>query len=245
MRSFMTRPKSKPRFLRLVNEGRVATLCIHGDDPRAVANAELVRRVLTQHGISIRSFLDEPHLMALIVIDPGFCTTVQDEGRPGYREWGVPLGGAFDRGSAELANALLGNPPSCAVLEFTLVGGAYRADCSMALALAGAPMEARIVGPNATECTVQVPSSFSLREGDKLILGRAGRSQDLPGGQRRVANPASSGQPVVGTAPSGRRDLAAASGTIATRRSSEPAGGRRPTTRSASSRALTAGLIRS
>ena len=29
--------------LRLVKEGRVATLCIHGDDPRAVANAELVR----------------------------------------------------------------------------------------------------------------------------------------------------------------------------------------------------------
>ena len=30
--------------------------------------------------------------MALFVIDPGFFTTVQDEGRPGYREWGVPRG---------------------------------------------------------------------------------------------------------------------------------------------------------
>lgn len=47
------------QVLRLVNEGRVATLCIHGDDPRAVANAEQVRRVLTRHRISIRSFLDE------------------------------------------------------------------------------------------------------------------------------------------------------------------------------------------
>ena len=47
------------QVLRLVNEGRVATLCIHGDDPRAVANAELVRGILTQHGIAIRSFLDE------------------------------------------------------------------------------------------------------------------------------------------------------------------------------------------
>jgi 5-oxoprolinase (ATP-hydrolysing) subunit A len=65
-------PRSKPgavlhdpaaiatQVLRLLEEGRVATLCIHGDDPRAVANAELSRRVLTQHGISIRSFLDEP-----------------------------------------------------------------------------------------------------------------------------------------------------------------------------------------
>jgi 5-oxoprolinase (ATP-hydrolysing) subunit A len=48
------------QVLRFVNEGRVATLCIHGDDPRAVANAELVRRVLSQHGVGIRSFLGEP-----------------------------------------------------------------------------------------------------------------------------------------------------------------------------------------
>ena len=48
------------QVLRLVNDGRVATLCIHGDDPRAVDNAELVRRVLSEHRISIRSFLEEP-----------------------------------------------------------------------------------------------------------------------------------------------------------------------------------------
>jgi 5-oxoprolinase (ATP-hydrolysing) subunit A len=48
------------QVLRLVNERRVATLCIHGDDPRAVANAERVRRVLSEHAISIRSFLEEP-----------------------------------------------------------------------------------------------------------------------------------------------------------------------------------------
>ncbi len=46
------------QVLRLVAEGRVATLCIHGDDPRAVANAELVRSVLTNHGIVLRSFME-------------------------------------------------------------------------------------------------------------------------------------------------------------------------------------------
>jgi 5-oxoprolinase (ATP-hydrolysing) subunit C len=110
--------------------------------------------------------------MALFVIDAGLSTTVQDEGRPGYREWGVPRGGAFDRGSAELANALLGNPRGCAVLEFTLCGGIYQADCSMALALAGAPIEAKIVGPNSTENSLQLPSSFSLATGNRLNLGR-------------------------------------------------------------------------
>jgi UPF0271 protein len=43
--------------LRLVAHGNVATLCIHGDDPRAVANAELVRRILERHGITIQSFV--------------------------------------------------------------------------------------------------------------------------------------------------------------------------------------------
>lgn len=45
------------QVLRLVHEGRVATLCIHGDDPQAVAKAELVRRVLEKNGITIRSFM--------------------------------------------------------------------------------------------------------------------------------------------------------------------------------------------
>jgi UPF0271 protein len=46
------------QVLRLVAEGRVATLCIHGDDPRAVANAELVRLVLKNHGMAVRSFME-------------------------------------------------------------------------------------------------------------------------------------------------------------------------------------------
>jgi 5-oxoprolinase (ATP-hydrolysing) subunit C len=110
--------------------------------------------------------------MSLIVIDAGLSTTVQDAGRPGFREWGVPLGGTFDRGSAELANALLGNPSGCAVIEFTLVGGTYQADCPLPLALAGAPMEARILGPNSSEQSLQLPASFSLRAGERLSLGR-------------------------------------------------------------------------
>jgi len=47
------------QVLRLVSEGKVATLCIHGDDPRAVANAELVRAVAKKHGIMVRSFRDD------------------------------------------------------------------------------------------------------------------------------------------------------------------------------------------
>jgi UPF0271 protein len=47
------------QVLRLVSEGKVATLCIHGDDPRAVTNAQLVRAVLKEHAIVVRSFRNE------------------------------------------------------------------------------------------------------------------------------------------------------------------------------------------
>ena len=44
------------QVIQLVSEGRFATLCIHGDEPGAVAIAALVRRVLTTRGISVSSF---------------------------------------------------------------------------------------------------------------------------------------------------------------------------------------------
>ena len=45
------------QLLKLASEGRIATLCIHGDDPRAIANADLARRVLKANDIAIRSFV--------------------------------------------------------------------------------------------------------------------------------------------------------------------------------------------
>jgi 5-oxoprolinase (ATP-hydrolysing) subunit A len=47
------------QVLRLMVDGRVATLCIHGDDPHAVGNAKVVRAVLARHGIAVRSFRSE------------------------------------------------------------------------------------------------------------------------------------------------------------------------------------------
>jgi UPF0271 protein len=48
------------QLLKLVAQGRIATLCIHGDDPRAITNATLVRRFLQTQGIVIRTFVDAP-----------------------------------------------------------------------------------------------------------------------------------------------------------------------------------------
>lgn len=113
-------------------------------------------------------------MSALTVLDPGLSSTVQDRGRPGFREWGVGVAGAFDAGSLGLANALLGNDPGAAALEMTLVGGSYRADGDLAIALAGAPMAAKVVGASGTR-PLQVPAATTLRDGDRLVLGAAGR----------------------------------------------------------------------
>ncbi|HMF35180.1 MAG TPA: allophanate hydrolase, partial [Isosphaeraceae bacterium] len=107
-----------------------------------------------------------------MVIDSGFWTTVQDYGRVGYREWGVPTGGAFDRSAADLANALVGNGPECAVLELTLRGGMLEALGSVGIALAGAPIEASVVATDGSPRRVRVPSSCSLHAGERLVLGR-------------------------------------------------------------------------
>ncbi len=76
--------------------------------------------------------------MTLRVFHPGFHTTVQDLGRPGYMSSGVPLGGAFDRFSHSLGNRLLHNEQSAASLEMTLGGGIFQFHCDSTICLAGA-----------------------------------------------------------------------------------------------------------
>lgn len=111
--------------------------------------------------------------MSLIVHEPGLFTTVQDAGRLGYREWGVPTGGAFDCGSAGLANAIVGNDPDRAVLELTLLGGLYSAKSPLALGIAGAAMESRIESSDGGVRVLEIPTSATLQAGDRLILGWA------------------------------------------------------------------------
>lgn len=111
--------------------------------------------------------------MSLLVVRPGLFTTVQDLGRPGHRQYGVPVGGAFDRRSHALANALAGNDAEPASLELTVIGGVYRAVHDLALGLAGAEMSI-VVERGAWSRTIPGrPGSFTLRQGETLLLGPA------------------------------------------------------------------------
>jgi biotin-dependent carboxylase-like uncharacterized protein len=65
-------------------------------------------------------------MSCLQVTAPGFFTTVQDLGRPGYAHLGVSACGAADPLSLRLGNMLLGNPQNTPALEMTMTGGTFR-----------------------------------------------------------------------------------------------------------------------
>ncbi|WP_169974144.1 5-oxoprolinase subunit C family protein [Tautonia rosea] len=108
---------------------------------------------------------------ALTILRAGANSTVQDLGRSGYRSQGVPHAGAFDRSSHDLANALLGNELEAATIELTLLGGTFRAEVPLALALAGAPMPVVRQRPDGTRDQFEVPVALGLQPGDFLELG--------------------------------------------------------------------------
>jgi antagonist of KipI len=84
--------------------------------------------------------------VALEVLDGGLLTTVQDLGRHGYEQYGVPVAGAMDSFALRVANHLAGNPPHAAVLEITLAGPRLRATEKCLVAVTGADLGLRVNG---------------------------------------------------------------------------------------------------
>lgn len=106
----------------------------------------------------------------IIVLSPGFLTTVQDEGRRGWRAFGMPWAGAMDRYAFAAANLLAGNPPGSAVLEMTLSGGSFRFEEAAYVALCGADMGAALEGAPAGNW-----AAFPVASGATLSFGPAAR----------------------------------------------------------------------
>ena len=102
----------------------------------------------------------------LTVLAPGPLTTVQDRGRPGRASIGVPRSGAADRPAAALANRLVGNDPSAAVLETTAGGLRVRAERTLLVAVTGAPAPLTLGGRAAA-----LHAPITLQPGAELSLG--------------------------------------------------------------------------
>jgi biotin-dependent carboxylase-like uncharacterized protein len=102
----------------------------------------------------------------LTVLAPGPLVTVQDQGRSGWASIGVPRSGAADLPAAELANRLVGNQPSAAVLEVTAGGLRVRAERTVLVAVTGAPAPLTVDGRAAP-----LNAPVTLRPGAELALG--------------------------------------------------------------------------
>ncbi|WP_235550007.1 biotin-dependent carboxyltransferase family protein [Paenibacillus sp. Soil766] len=103
--------------------------------------------------------------MSFEVRKPGLLSTLQDEGRYGYRKHGVIVSGPMDRFAHRGANLLVGNGLEAATLEMTLQGPMLVAQKDMLVAICGADMGAEVDG-------VAAPlwQPFILHSGNELHL---------------------------------------------------------------------------
>ena len=94
-------------------------------------------------------------------------TSVQDWGRTGWRRFGVPTSGAMDRLSLAHANALVGNDPGTAGVEFTLQGGKFTVvEGPLLLAVSGPGTRLTIAGQS-----VPPDSGGRAEPGDRIVIG--------------------------------------------------------------------------
>jgi len=84
------------------------------------------------------------------IIKTGLNTTIQDKGRIGYKNIGVPQSGFMDTEAAHLANSLVNNPITFPLLEMCLLGCSFKTLQPLTIAITGADMQAKINNVNTT-----------------------------------------------------------------------------------------------
>lgn len=104
------------------------------------------------------------------VLDPGASTTVQDAGRYGFQQYGVPVSGSLDQFAHRVANWLVGNRETAAVLELTFVGPKLEVLSPGLVAVTGADMPLYVNGT-----AQELWESFAVRPGDVISFKPAER----------------------------------------------------------------------
>ena len=98
-------------------------------------------------------------------ISGGMLTSIQDLGRYGYQKFGMPVSGAMDSHSLQLANYLVGNKRNEACFEITYLGPEIEFLSYTTIAISGAIMQANVNGR-----PVQMNTSIPISKGDILIM---------------------------------------------------------------------------
>ena len=101
------------------------------------------------------------------VLNPGFYSTIQDFGRFGFQEFGVPYSGVMDRKAAAFANALLGNNKDEAVLEMTMTGATLQFNIQTYIAISGADVPAKL-----NDVDIPLNKIICVKPEDVLFVGK-------------------------------------------------------------------------
>jgi len=101
----------------------------------------------------------------IIVQKAGIQCSIQDRGRFGYRNLGVPVSGYMDDQSAIYANLILQNKKNDAVLEIGILGPTLLFEKSTLVVLTGAPKKATLNG-----ITISYNSIIQIKKGDILSV---------------------------------------------------------------------------
>lgn len=104
--------------------------------------------------------------MAIEILDAGLASSVQDRGRPGYYNVGIPPSGALDLWSALAANLLVGNSPDAALIEAAYLGPKVRFTKPAVIAVTGATMPVTVNGSPVPQW-----ESLAVGAGDELAFG--------------------------------------------------------------------------
>lgn len=109
----------------------------------------------------------------LKVVAPGVSSTIQDLGRYGYQDAGVPVSGPLDRVGFMLANALLGNAANAPAVEIRMHGPVLDVlAASVRVALVGGTGGLIVGGGDAG--AIPPGQSVRLRQGSRLRCGALG-----------------------------------------------------------------------
>lgn len=101
------------------------------------------------------------------VLKAGFYDSIQDLGRLGYQQYGVPTSGVMDMFSALKANNLLGNDSKVAVMEMTMTGPILKFHCNTAICITGADLS-----PSLNGNPVKINAVQKVDKGDTLSFGK-------------------------------------------------------------------------
>ena len=99
------------------------------------------------------------------VIQPGLFTTIQDGGRHGFRNIGIPTSGFMDQESAFAANELVNNNKDESLLEITLTGPTLIFNCNCVISITGGDFK-----PLINDLSVKMYQPINVSYGDILKL---------------------------------------------------------------------------